>query len=131
MPYMFVTLEVSRLSGWLNADARCRESKEGHAVRGEMHGSEGSRRGTTAAHAAYRRGRDCRLRAGLGEERTKNMRYMFVTLEVSRLSGWLNADASCRESIRRACGAGRGIRVRVQQAVDNRGARSVQERARL
>ena len=32
---------------------------------------------------------------------------------------------------RRACGAGRGIRVGGQQAVDDRGARSVQERARL
>ena len=29
-------------------------------------------------------------------ERTWNMPYMFVTLEVSKLSGWLNADASCR-----------------------------------
>ena len=36
--------------------------------------------------------------AGLGEERTKNMVSMFVTLEVSKLSGWLNADADCRES---------------------------------
>ena len=33
---MFVTLEVSKLSGWLNADAACRESKGGHAVRGEV-----------------------------------------------------------------------------------------------
>ena len=41
MPYMFVTLEVSKLSGWLNADAPCRESKEGHAVRGEVYGSGG------------------------------------------------------------------------------------------
>ena len=29
-------------------------------------------------------------------ERTANMLYMFVTLDVSRLSGWLNADARCR-----------------------------------
>ena len=29
-------------------------------------------------------------------ERTYNMATMDVTLEVSRLSGWLNADASCR-----------------------------------
>ena len=33
---MVVTLEVSKLSGWLNADAYCRESIEGHAVRGEV-----------------------------------------------------------------------------------------------
>ena len=40
-------------------------------------------------------GLDCRLGAGHGEERTWNMPHMVVTLEVSRLSGWLNAD-SCR-----------------------------------
>ena len=40
-------------------------------------------------------------------ERTSNMPYMFVTLDVSKLSGWLNADASCRVE-RRECGAGRG-----------------------
>ena len=27
--------------------------------------------------------------------RTRNMPYVLVTLDVSRLSGWLNADASC------------------------------------
>ena len=36
MAYMFVTLDVSKLSGWLNADASCRESKGGHATRGEV-----------------------------------------------------------------------------------------------
>eukprot|EP00964_Phaeocystis_antarctica_P005378 scaffold2944_cov60-Phaeocystis_antarctica.AAC.1 len=33
---MVVTLEVSRLSCWLNADAYCRESKQGHTMRGEV-----------------------------------------------------------------------------------------------
>ena len=33
---MLVTLEVSKLSDWSNADARCRGWKEGHAVRGEV-----------------------------------------------------------------------------------------------
>ena len=92
---MSVTLEVSKLSGWLNADAFCRESKEGHAVRGEVYGSVGGRRWTTAAQAACTRGRGCRLGAGHGEERTQNIALMVVTLEVSRLSGWLNADAPC------------------------------------
>ena len=32
---MRVTLEVSKLSCWLNADALCRGSKGGHAVQGE------------------------------------------------------------------------------------------------
>ena len=36
MMVMSVTLEVSKLSGWLNADACCRESKGGHTVRGEL-----------------------------------------------------------------------------------------------
>ena len=29
-------------------------------------------------------------------ERTINMSYMIMTLDVSKLSGWLNADAPCR-----------------------------------
>ena len=29
-------------------------------------------------------------------ERTRNIWCMFVTLDVSKLSGWLNAFASCR-----------------------------------
>ena len=54
-------------------------------------------------------GRD-RLKAGGGRaraERTENMANMFVTLTVSKLSGWLNADATCRVE-RRACEVGRG-----------------------
>ena len=35
-PPVYVTLEVSKLSGWLNADARCRESKGGRTMRGEV-----------------------------------------------------------------------------------------------
>ena len=46
-------------------------------------------------------------------ERTLNIPLMLVTLDVSRLSGWLNADASCRgtrESIGggATCGQGGG-----------------------
>ena len=55
------------------------------------------RRRVTAAHAACRRGLDCRFGAGHGEEHTPNMYCMSVTLEVSKLSGWLNAGADCRE----------------------------------
>mgnify|MGYP004279524345 CR=1 FL=1 len=32
-----------------------------------------------------------------GQERTSNMDCMFVTPDVSKLRGWLNADACCRE----------------------------------
>ena len=35
-------------------------------------------------------------------ERTRNMELMFMTLDVSRLSGWLNARANCRVK-KRAC----------------------------
>ena len=35
---------------------------------------------------------ECRARS----ERTENIHPMSVTLDVSRLSGWLNADAPCR-----------------------------------
>ena len=40
-------------------------------------------------------------------ERTWNMPSMVVTLDVSKLSGWLKAHAPCRVE-RRACDAGRG-----------------------
>ena len=51
----------------------------------------------TAMHAACRGG--ARLLVGRhGEERTSNMPPMCVTLEVPKLSGWLNADAACQES---------------------------------
>ena len=40
-------------------------------------------------------------------ERTANMPSMVVTLDVSKLSGWLNTSAFCRVE-RRACDAGRG-----------------------
>ena len=98
---MFVTLEVSKLSGWLNADARCRESNGGHTVRGEgaSRGPGGGRwRATAVRKQRAGEGSSCRFGVGHSEERTPNMFCMFVTLEVSKLSGWLNADASCRES---------------------------------
>ena len=61
--------------------------------------------GVAATQAAYT-GR-ARLKA-LGPraraERTWNIHCMSLTLDVSRLSGWLNADAPCRVE-RRACDA--------------------------
>ena len=106
---MFVTLEVSRLSGWLNADASCRESKGGHAVRGEVYGSGAAGGGRPQRQAACRgarwwrerharRGPDPRLGAWARAERPSNMLRISMTLEVSRLSGWLNLFAPCRES---------------------------------
>eukprot|EP00964_Phaeocystis_antarctica_P046912 scaffold27116_cov51-Phaeocystis_antarctica.AAC.3 len=41
---MVVTLDVSMLSGWSNADARCRESKAWHMMRDEVRAAGGGRR---------------------------------------------------------------------------------------
>ena len=65
-------------------------------MRGEGASREAGGRRTTAAHAACRGGLDCRLGPGHGEERTPNIWYMAVTLDVPKLSGWLNAVAACR-----------------------------------
>ena len=43
---------------------------------------------------------------GTREARTPNMLRMSVTLEVSKLSGWLNALACCRVEGRGTCDAG-------------------------
>ena len=51
-----------------------------------------------------------RLKAGgvrARAERTRNMWPMVVTLDVSKLSGWLNLRASCRVE-KRSCVAGPG-----------------------
>ena len=53
-----------------------------------------------------RRGRREGVGARARAERTLNMPYMVVTLAVSKLSGWLNADAPCRVE-RQACDAGK------------------------
>ena len=80
MALMVVTLEVSKLSGWSNADALCQ-----HAVPGEVYRSALGRRRAAAVQAACRAGLDCRFGARHGEERTWNMEFMFVTPEVSQL----------------------------------------------
>ena len=67
---MVVTLEVSKLSGWLNASAFCRESKGGHTVRCELRAGKREAADDCAVQAACRGGLDCRLEAGHGEERT-------------------------------------------------------------
>ena len=98
MAYIFVTLEVSKLSGWLNALAYCRVERRAHTVRDDVRA--GMREAASDRGASRAQGR-ARLQIGgwaHGEERTWNMPYMVVTLEVSKLSGWLNADAPCRES---------------------------------
>ena len=62
---------------------------EGRGMRGGSREAAGNRdAGSVQVRARLQIGG-----AGHGEERTKNMSLMSVTLEVSKLSGWLNADA--------------------------------------
>eukprot|EP00964_Phaeocystis_antarctica_P017982 scaffold9984_cov65-Phaeocystis_antarctica.AAC.1 len=106
MPYMVVTLEVSKPSGWLNADAPENTGVEAQRLverrrllpRVERR-AYGARRG---GEPRARRWEIARFGAGHAEERTPNMFCMFVTLEVPKLSGWLNALALCRGVEKRA-----------------------------
>eukprot|EP00964_Phaeocystis_antarctica_P048347 scaffold27991_cov54-Phaeocystis_antarctica.AAC.1 len=95
---MVVTLDVSKLSGWLNALADCRVERRAYdAERGV--GREAGGRGPAAAHERHARGEGPVVKAGGARacaERTSNMLFMSVTLDVSKLSGWLNALADCR-----------------------------------
>ena len=105
---MVVTLEVSKLSGWLKADARCRVEGRAHAHAhahacdaggGEVRAGrrEGLWCGGGTTRGMHREGPTQGLGAkGTRGERTENMPYVVVTLEVSKLSGWLKADACCR-----------------------------------
>ena len=49
-----------------------------------------------AAQAACRKAPTVEAEGRTRKERTENMPLVLMTLEVSRLSGWLNADAPCR-----------------------------------
>ena len=111
MPSMSVTLDVSKLSGWLNARANCRvESRVYDAERGVGREGGGAWAGGSARAACTARGPGCEGWEGYTAcaERTWNMLYMFVTLDVSKLSGWLNAYANCRVE-KRAYEAERGV----------------------
>ena len=114
-------MEVSKLSGWLKAYASCRV--EGRSMRYGarckarrrgawgggggcgMHG-EGPTQAGVCTGKVRPKAWGARARAG----RTKNMLTMVVTLEVSKLSGWLKAFARCRVEGRGTYNAGRGAR---------------------
>eukprot|EP00964_Phaeocystis_antarctica_P008904 scaffold4824_cov69-Phaeocystis_antarctica.AAC.2 len=106
---MVVTLDVSRLSGWLNDDAPCRVERRAYDA-GRGAGRDARGRGVGGGASGMHWGPEG-LTQGWGPraraERTENMPYMVVTLDVSKVSGWLNADAYCRVE-RRAYDAGRG-----------------------
>ena len=86
MPYMVVTLDVSKLTGWLNAVASCRVEgmRWSYVMRGELRRPQ---RKQYSAQAVFRLGQ------GAWAERTRKMLCMVVTLDVSKSSGWLNTPA--------------------------------------
>ena len=72
MPYMVVTLDVSKLSGWLNAAAFCRVESRAYDV-GRGVGREAGRRGPAAAHHerhARREGPGVKAREAIGHARS-------------------------------------------------------------
>ena len=89
-------------------------------MRGEVCGPGGGRAwGGGGASGMHGKGLTQGLGARARAERTLNMAYMSVTLEVSQLSGWLNLYACCRVE-RRACNAGRGVRAGRWEVVGRR-----------
>ena len=92
-------------------------SKAGRVMLGEVCGPEGggAKGRGAAAGARGALAEDPRLGSCGGRvraaERTRNMACIHVTLDVSKLSGWLNFAASCRVESR-ACDARRGVRAR-------------------
>ena len=72
--YMPVTLDVSKSSSWLNADASMNMALMSLTL-------------DVAKCSSW-----------LNTTAPRNMELMSLTLDVSKDSGWLNADALCRES---------------------------------
>ena len=105
--YMFVTLDVSKLIGWLKATALCRVEGRGRRCGARCAPGGGRVWGGGGASGMHGEGPTQGLRARARAERTSNMATMFVTLEVSKLSGWLKAYACCRVE-------GRGMRCGVR-----------------
>ena len=95
---MFSTLAVSKLSGWLKEVASCRvrggvERRDAQLLGGR---SDGSNLVLCAKCASGGGQGPCTQRV-CGEQ-TANIPFMLVTPDVSKFSGWLNADAYCQGS---------------------------------
>ena len=69
MPPMSLTLDVSKLSGWLNTLAYCRESKGGHTVQGKVRAGGREGLGLCGGASGMHTGR-ARLDAGSGHARS-------------------------------------------------------------
>ena len=100
MACMVVTLDVSKLSGRLNADAPCRVERRGVRC-GVRCGPGAGERGPAAAHERHARRDGPAMKAAGARacaERTQNMPYMVVTLDVSQLE--TSASKFCKLSKR-------------------------------
>ena len=113
-------VKADRLVETLRALARVAQT--GHTVRGESCCCAGREAVWARCARSSVQGSGLRLQmawgTGCGKQRTPNIKRMFVTREVSQLSGWLNLCALCTrgsqaDSIR---GAGRGLRARRREA---------------
>ena len=72
-------------------------------MRGEPRAGRREAAGDRGARSVQGRARLQIGEARRGDERTANMPPMSLTLDVSKLSGWLNADARCRVKKRACC----------------------------
>eukprot|EP00964_Phaeocystis_antarctica_P138352 scaffold103039_cov45-Phaeocystis_antarctica.AAC.2 len=72
------------------------QSKGEHRKRSGMRGRVVGGKEAAVAQAARWEGPTAVATGRARAERTRNMYCMLVTLDVSRLSGWLNAVADCR-----------------------------------
>eukprot|EP00964_Phaeocystis_antarctica_P132152 scaffold96187_cov56-Phaeocystis_antarctica.AAC.4 len=127
---MSVTLEVSKLSDWLNGDANCRESKGGHMVRDDVRPGRREAAGDRGARSVQWRARlqiGGRARGGAHEEHVVHVRDV-GGVEAQRL---VERQRVLPRVERRECGAVRGVRVGRREAASDHGARSMPERDRL
>ena len=132
MLLMTVTLDVLKLSGWLNLVAPCRLKRRAYdarrgAGRGRREGVGRRRVGGTSGIRGE--GPTTWLGARARAERTLNMPCMIVTLDVSKLSGLLNLIAFYRAERTRSRGEVRGPGG--GRAWGSRGASSARGEARL
>ena len=129
MPPMSVTLDVSKLSGWLNTDAYCRVARSAYDA-GGMQAGRRKGRGAAAAHAACRRRPEWgSVGAGKRGARRKHVLHIcdFGQVETQRLVERRRPLPSRKERNRGRRHAGR----EVERAWGGRGACSVQARARM
>eukprot|EP00964_Phaeocystis_antarctica_P096347 scaffold62657_cov64-Phaeocystis_antarctica.AAC.7 len=112
---MVVTLDVSKLSGWLNADACCRKSKAGHARRGPRCWPVGRRWRATAVQAACREGSTADWEQGT---RGAHVEHVAHGCDAGRVEAQRLVEHRCAEEhIAHVCDAGR---VEAQRLVERR-----------